>query len=381
MKLVIIAGEESGDYLGASLVDSLKKIYNTEIDLYGIGGKELKKHDIKNFFDISDINVMGLVEVIPKILKIKNIIRKTVIKIRDLNPDIVITIDSPDFNLRIATALKKENRNIKIVHYVAPSVWNWRPGRINTVAKAVDHLLTILPFEKEIFDREKIQTTFVGHRITDTDLSIYNDVKATDIDKDIKKPIFLILPGSRRSEVKRLLPIFLDSLEICSFKDQFDFILPTTDSMIQLVKEIIIKSSTKLKVKIINDEHKKFQCFYLADYGLIASGTVGLELSYFDVTYLSTYKLNPISYFLLHFLVKSKLANLINVILGKMVIPELLQANCNVANINKELDKLINDEKYRIEVKSQVNKAIKALFAGRSPSIIAAETILNIVNR
>ena len=381
MKLVVIAGEESGDYLGASLIDSLKKIYNSEIDLYGIGGKELKKHNIKNFFDISDINVMGLVEVIPKILKIKNIIKKTVIKIKGLNPDVVVTIDSPDFNLRIATALKKENSNIKIVHYVAPSVWSWRSGRIKTVANVVDHLLTILPFEKEIFDGANIPTTFVGHRITDTDLTRFNDIKITDIDRDIKKPIFLILPGSRKSEVNRLLPIFINSLETCSFKNKFDFILPTTESMLQEVKSIIIKSNTELKIKIINDENKKLQCFYFAEYGLIASGTVGLELSYFGVTYLSAYKFNPLSYLLLSFLVKSKLGNLINIILGKMVIPELLQNNCNSININRSLDKIINDKEYRLGVQNQVNSAIKTLSAGRSPSIIAAETILDIINR
>jgi lipid-A-disaccharide synthase len=380
MKLVIITGEESGDVLGASLMDALKKSYLKPIELYGIGGKELEKHNIKNFYNISDINVMGLIEVVPKIFKIKKIISQTVKKILKIKPDLVITIDSPDFNLRIASNLKNENSNLKIIQYVAPSVWNWRPKRIEIVKRSIDHLLTILPFEKKIFDKESVPTTFVGHPITQIDLSKFEGIKLDEVDKSITKPIFLILPGSRASEVKRLLPIFIDTINNSSFIDKFDFILPTTETMQPIVKSIISSKSLNFNMIIFNDEEKKFKSFSLAEYALIASGTVGLELSYFNVIYVSAYKFNFITYHLLKLLVKSKFGNLINIILGKMVIPELIQRDCNPKNINLELEKIIKNNDYQNSIKDNVSRALEELSLSESSSVIAAQTVIKVLN-
>ena len=379
MKLVIITGEESGDILGASLMSALKKIYMNPIDLYGIGGKELEKHNIKKFYNISEINVMGLIEVIPKVFKIKKIISTTVERILKINPDLVITVDSPDFNLRIASKLKYKNPEIKIIQYVAPSVWNWRPKRIEIVKKSIDHLLTILPFEKRIFDKKSIPTTFVGHPITQIDLSKFNEVKPEEIDKSITKPIFLILPGSRLSEVKKLLPIFIDSINNLAFSNMFDFILPTTESMKSVVKSIISSKTLNFNLIIFNDEEKKYKSFSLANYALIASGTVGLELSYFNVIYISAYKFNLITYSLLKFLVKSKFGNLINIIQGKMVIPELIQKNCNSKKINSELEKLIKNDDYQKSIKDNVSLALEKLSLNELSSMVAAKTVLKVL--
>ena len=380
MKLVIITGEESGDILGASLMSALKKIYMNPIDLYGIGGKELEKHNIKKFYNISEINVMGLIEVIPKVFKIKKIISTTVERILKINPDLVITVDSPDFNLRIASKLKYKNPEIKIIQYVAPSVWNWRPKRIEIVKKSIDHLLTILPFEKRIFDKKSIPTTFVGHPITQIDLSKFNEVKPEEIDKSITKPIFLILPGSRLSEVKKLLPIFIDSINNLAFSNMFDFILPTTESMKSVVKSIISSKTLNFNLIIFNDEEKKYKSFSLANYALIASGTVGLELSYFNVIYISAYKFNLITYSLLKFLVKSKFGNLINIIQGKMVIPELIQKNCNSKKINSELEKLIKNDDYQKSIKDNVSLALEKLSLNELSSMVAAKTVLKVLH-
>ena len=377
MKIVIITGEESGDRLGAALMDSLKTLYKDDINLYGIGGNELKRHNIQNFFHFSDINVMGIIEVIPKILKIKKIINQTVLKIININPDIVITIDSPDFNLRIASAIKIKNKNIKIMHYVAPSVWNWRAGRINTVKKNIDYLLTILPFEKKIFDKALVPTTFVGHPVTDIDLNKYSYLDS----KDIEKPLFLILPGSRRSEVSRLLSIFIDAIEISSFKDTFDFVLPTTKSMKSEVNQILSSKKISFDIKVIDNEDKKYESFYLADYAVIASGTVGLELSYFGVMYISAYKFHPISYFIFKMMIKTKLGNLINIILGKMIIPELIQYDCNSVSISKALEKLINDIDYKKLIKKNVNEAVAQLSTNSYSSLIASEALMKLINK
>ena len=167
MKIVIITGEESGDELGASLVDALRSSGLNEFELFGIGGSLLLERGMTNFHHIKEINVMGIIEVIPKILQIKKIINTVTETILKLKPDIVVSIDSPDFTLRISKKIKSRNSNIKILHYVAPSVWGWRPNRIYTVKSAVDKLLTILPFEKKLFEEKQIATTFVGHPITD----------------------------------------------------------------------------------------------------------------------------------------------------------------------------------------------------------------------
>lgn len=377
MKIVIITGEESGDRLGAALMDSLKILYKDNINLYGIGGNELKKHNIQNFFHLKDINVMGIIEVIPKIYQIKKIINETAMKVININPDVVVTIDSPDFNLRIASAIKNKNKNIKIMHYVAPSVWNWRAGRINTVKKNIDHLLTILPFEKKIFDEALVPTTFVGHPVTDIDLSKYSYLD----NKDIEKPIFLILPGSRLSEVSRLLSIFIGAIEISSFKDNFDFVLPTTESMKDEVSQILSRNKLSFDIKVIDNEDKKYEYFYLADFAVIASGTVGLELSYFGVTYASAYKFHPISYFIFKMLIKTKLGSLINIILGKMIIPELIQYDCNPISISQTLEKIINDKEYKEAIKKNVNKALAQLSINGHSSLIASEALMKLINK
>ena len=206
MKIVVITGEESGDKLAASAIKELKKISNEPLKIYGIGGRALEKEGIQKFFDISDINVMGLIEVIPKIFKINRIIKSVVNQIIELDPDIIFTVDSPDFTLRIAERIKKRNNKLKILHYVAPSVWAWRPGRVRIVKKSVDHLLAILPFEKKIFEKYEVPTTFVGQPITEINIENFKNNQITKQDREV----FLILPGSRKKEVVSLLPIYLE---------------------------------------------------------------------------------------------------------------------------------------------------------------------------
>ena len=190
----------------------------------------------------------------------------------------------------------------------------------------------------------------------------------------------MILPGSRASEVKRLLPIFIDTINNSSFIDKFDFILPTTETMQPIVKSIISSKSLNFNMIIFNDEEKKFKSFSLAEYALIASGTVGLELSYFNVIYVSAYKFNFITYHLLKLLVKSKFGNLINIILGKMIIPELIQRDCNPKNINLELEKIIKNNDYQNSIKDNVSRALKELSLSESSSVIAAQTVIKVLN-
>jgi len=378
MKIVIITGEESGDHLGASLVAALKKNYNQKLDIYGIGGKDLEKQGLKKFYDISEINVMGIIEVIPKIFHIRRIIKNSVNKILDLNPDIVLTIDSPDFTLRIARKLKSKNNRLKIIHFVAPSVWVWRAGRVKTVKKSVDHLLTILPFEKEIFDKSNVNTTFVGHPVTEISLEEYSKSSLSDLSRDTTKPILLVMPGSRKKEVENLLPPYLEAIRQSGRNDQFDIVIPTTENMYEIINNIVSSQFRDIKITIIKDEKKKYQSFYLADYAITTSGTAALELSYFGVVYVTCYKFNFLTYLLLKPLIKIRFVNLINIILNKMLLPELLQSECNPENINYHMDKMINDDPYRENILKETRRAIRGLNVGESPSELAAQEVIKL---
>ena len=378
MKIVVITGEESGDQLGASLLIALEKIYDQKLDVFGIGGKALEERGLKKFYDISEINVMGIVEVVPKIFHIKKIINNTVDKILEINPDIVLTIDSPDFTLRIAKKLKKKNNNLKIVHFVAPSVWIWRSGRIKTVKESVDHLLTILPFEKEIFEKENIDTSFVGHPITEIDIQNYSGTDLSEISNDIKKEIMLVLPGSRKKEVEKLLPIYLETVRQSKWKDRFDVVIPATENMHDLIRDISNKRFSDIKTVILSDEEQKFKSFYLADYAITTSGTAALELSYFGVAYVSGYKFNILTYFLMIMLIKMKMGNLINIIINKMLIPELLQSECTPQNINYYMNKILDDSQYRDNILKGTKDAIDSLNVGSGTSELAAKAVLRV---
>tara|TARA_Y100001960_G_scaffold120806_1_gene129134 strand:- start:916 stop:2061 length:1146 start_codon:yes stop_codon:yes gene_type:complete len=378
MKIVVITGEESGDQLGASLLIALEKIYDQKLDVFGIGGKALEERGLKKFYDISEINVMGIVEVVPKIFHIKKIINNTVDKILEINPDIVLTIDSPDFTLRIAKKLKKKNNNLKIVHFVAPSVWIWRSGRIKTVKESVDHLLTILPFEKEIFEKENIDTSFVGHPITEIDIQNYSGTDLSEISNDIKKEIMLVLPGSRKKEVEKLLPIYLETIRQSKWKDRFDVVIPATENMHDLIRDISNKRFSDIKTVILSDEEQKFKSFYLADYAITTSGTAALELSYFGVAYVSGYKFNILTYFLMIMLIKMKMGNLINIIINKMLIPELLQSECTPQNINYYMNKILDDSQYRDNILKGTKDAIDSLNVGSGTSELAAKAVLRV---
>ena len=380
MKIVIITGEESGDVLGASLVDALKKTSIGEFELYGIGGSLLLKRGIQNYHHINEISVMGIVEVIPKILKIRRIINNVTQAVLELKPDIVITIDSPDFTLRVAKKIKSNNPKIKILHYVAPSVWGWRPKRVLTVKAAVDKLLTILPFEKEIFEEQKISTTFVGHPITSKlkpNIS-YSEFNSKYLQRN-SKPILLVLPGSRKPEIDKLLNIYLDAIETFNIYQKFSIVLPIKKELSEYIKNIIKEKSISYEITILDSEDAKYEAFVVADYAIATSGTVALELSYFNIAYLVAYKFNYLSYAIIKSLAKAKFANLINIINDKENIPELIQSRCTVKNIGSVFSKIVNDNNYKESILAASKSAIGKLSTLSNPSELAAVEVIKIV--
>ena len=377
MKIVIITGEESGDELGASLVDALKESSLGKFELYGIGGSLLLKRGIQNFHHINEISVMGIIEVIPKILKINRIIKNVTKSVLNLNPDIVITIDSPDFTLRIAKNIKSKNQNIKILHYVAPSVWGWRPKRVYTVKSVVDKLLTILPFEKKIFEEKKVPTTFVGHPITSkVKPQITLDQFNNKYLSNNEMPILLILPGSRKPEIDKLLRIYLETVEIFNIYKKFSVVLPIKNELANYVRDLIEKQNISYDVTILDSDVAKYESFAVADYAIATSGTVALELSYFNIAYLVAYKFNFFSYAIIKSLAQTKFANLINIINNQGDIPELLQTQCTPDKIGKKLEKIIADDEYKKSILHASEVAIAQLNCKENPSSLAAKEVI-----
>ena len=381
MKIVVITGEESGDELGASLIDALKNSNLGEFELYGIGGSLLLKRGIQNYHHINEISVMGIVEVIPKILKIRKIINNVTQAVLELKPDIVITIDSPDFTLRVAKKLKSHNPKIKILHYVAPSVWGWRPKRVYTVKAAVDKLLTILPFEKEIFEEKKVSTTFVGHPITNMvkPKITFNEFNIKYLPNNTK-PILLILPGSRKPEIDKLLNIYLDTVETFNIYQKFSIILPIKKELVEYIGSIIKEKKISYEVNILDTEAAKYDSFAVADYAIATSGTVALELSYFNIAYLVAYKFNLLSYVIIKSLAQAKFANLVNIINNQEDIPELIQSKCTIDNIGKVFSRIVNDGDYRESILEASRGAIDKLSTKSNPSALAAEEIIKMVS-
>ena len=213
-KIYLIAGEPSGDLLGSRLMRAIKKQTNGEVEFYGVGGDTMKREGLNSLFDISDLAIMGLLEIIPSIPKVLRHIRNTVNDIIRVQPDVVVTIDSWSFSARVHKALRKKKTNIPQMHYVAPQVWAWKKKRAKTMYKYIDRLLTLFPYEPKYFTPYNLPTDFIGHPVIESE-AVHADAQAFyqkfSVPQD--KKIMTVLPGSRKTEVSRLLPVFLESIK------------------------------------------------------------------------------------------------------------------------------------------------------------------------
>ena len=330
-KIFILTGEASGDKLASTVISKLKN-YNSEIEYLSVGGSNLINLGIKSIFDIKEITYIGFTSVLFNIFKIKNKINKTVEEIIKFNPDILFSVDSPDFTLRVAEKVKKIKPNIKTIHYVAPQVWIWREGRVKKFKKFVDHFLLLFNFEKKYFDKEDILNTFVGHPLLEKSNS---KIDISNISKG--KKIISIFPGSRSSETNVLLPILFDFIKLMNEKfNEYLFVIHATE---ENKYEIIEKLKTyKLSnVEIISDRNIKSGVLLNSLFAVAKSGTVSLEICNAKVPSIIIYKINFINYLIMKSLVKVKFANIINIINNKEIIPELLQNECNAKEIFKSV--------------------------------------------
>ena len=365
-KIFILTGEPSGDRLASKVISKLQKNDNN-IQYLCVGGTHLNSLGIKSIFDLKEITYIGFTSVLLNIFKIKKKINNTVEEIIKFNPDILFSVDSPDFTLRVAEKVKKLNNKIKTIHYVAPQVWVWREGRVKKFKKFLDHILLLFDFEKKYFDKENIPNTFVGHPLLEQETK--NKIDLSGIISNNKKIISLFC-GSRSSEVNLLLPILIDFINMMNSKfDNFTYVFHSTVENKNLINEKI--NNTNLKnVEIISDENIKKQILNKSIFAISKSGTVSLEICNAKVPSIIIYKMNFLNFLIVKMLVKIKFANIINIINNQEIIPELIQKECNAKEIFRSVVYFLKNPEL---MKKQINECEETLTKIRSKTSSSEE--------
>ena len=368
-KIFILTGEPSGDKLASKVISKLKD-NNSNIEYLCVGGSHLSSLGIRSIFDLKEITYIGFTSVLLNIFKIKSKINKTVDEVLKFNPDILFSVDSPDFTLRVAKKVKQMNKKIKTIHYVAPQVWVWREGRVKKFKKFLDHVLLLFDFEKKYFDRENIPNTFVGHPLLEQEIKNKTDLASII---PIDKKIISIFSGSRNSEINLLLPVLISFIKLMNinFDDYLFFFHATEENKTHIFKKI--KTSNLKNVEVISDESIKRQILNKSTFAVSKSGTVSLEICNAKVPSLIIYKMNFLNYLIVRLLVKIKYANIINIINNKEVIPELIQKKCNAKEIYNLVVYFLNNPEM---MKRQVNDCEKTLIQIRSKTSSSDEASL-----
>ena len=374
-KIFIMAGELSGDILGEGLINQLKKLSQNKIEIYGVGGAKMIAQGLKPIFNIKSLSIMGIFEVLLKIPSILMLLKLAKNKIIEINPDIVITIDAPGFNLRLQNSIK--DLKIKQIHYVAPSVWAWKSYRAKKIAKFLDHLLVLFPFEKNLFLKEGLNTTFVGHPIAFDNKFINNKyyTEKSLNNKAITK--IAMLPGSRLGEIEKLMPVFIKSAILLN-KDykSIKFYVVTLKEYRNKILGYFAK--TNLDYYVTDNHEEKYNIYSKVNFVLCASGTVTIEVAKASTAMLVVYKLNFITWLIVRAMVKIKTATILNIISKDNIIPELFQKEVNETNIHGIIKKYIENSKLRNKQINKLNIAVNKLKNGDTyPSYIAAKSVLN----
>ncbi len=373
----LIAGEPSGDLLGARLMAALREQTGGRIRLAGIGGEQMTAQGLNSRFPISDITVMGMAEVLPRIRLIRRRIDETAAQILGDRPDVVVSIDSPGFCYRVWKKLV--GRGIPLIHYVAPTVWIWKPERARKFARLLDHLMVVLPFEPPYFQKEGLACTFVGHPVVEEpdgrgDGGAFR--KAHGISRKTK--IICVLPGSRRSEVVRLLPAFRDAAERVSRQTPgVVYCFPTLPFLDEIVQSGTARWPSRAIV--VTSAAERRDAMAASDVAMAASGTVSLELARAAIPHVVAYRVHGVTATLFRVMQKGRLryANLVNILLDREAIPEFLQQKCRGDRIAAAVTALLETGAAASAQKEAASQALGMLRAGsRAPSLAAAAIVL-----
>ena len=367
-KIFILTGEASGDKLASKAISDLKKI-NSNIEYLSVGGEHLNSIGIKSIFNLKEITYLGFTSVLLNIFKINKKINQTVKAVIEFKPDILFTVDSPDFTLRVAKKVKKANMQIKTIHYVAPQVWVWREGRVKKIKHYIDHILLLFNFEKKYFEKEEVSCEFVGHPLLEN-----KEQTKIDINQIIgkNKALISVFPGSRKSEIKILMPILLDFIKLMNKKHKdMTYVFHSTNEYAQLI-ESFLKKTNLSNCEIVNDGKIKSHILYKSIFAIAKSGTVSLEICNAKIPSIILYKMNFINYLIIKSLVKTKYANIINFAANEEIIPELLQSNCNPENIFRYVDNFLDNPNKIKEQIEKVQTILKEFKIKNSSSVLAS---------
>jgi len=370
-KIFILTGEASGDRLAAKVIDNLNKL-NPNIEYLSVGGENLKRLRIKSIYDLKEITFLGFTNVLLNIFNIKRKINETVREIENFQPDILFTVDSPDFTLRVAERVKKNNPKIKTIHYVAPQVWIWREGRVKKIKKYIDHMLLLFNFEKPYFEKENMSHEFVGHPLLDSNVESGIDINQI-LGKN--KALISIFAGSRLSEINVLTPILLNFIKLMNKKfNDLTYVFHSTKEYSDLIQSKITENNLK-NCEVISDDKIKNHVLQKSIFAVSKSGTVSLEICNAKIPSIILYKMGLINFFIVKMLVKTKFANIINIAAKKEIIPELLQSDCNPNNIFSVVSDYLNNPKKMEEQLSKTQLILNNLKTNKSSASLAANAL------
>ena len=384
MRIFLIAGEASGDKLGAALMAGLKQLA-PGVEFLGVGGPEMQAAGLNSLFEMNELSVMGLVEVLPKYRQLKRRIAQTADAILAKKPDVLITIDSPDFCLRVA-ALVKAKSDIRVVHYVAPSVWAWRPGRAVKMARYVDQVLALLPFEPPLMEAAGMRCDFVGHPVVSEPVVSAQeraDFRAGYGLGDAR--VILALPGSRKGEVSRLAPIFGQALELVLRKQPDARVLVVAaNGVVHDVEQAVAGWPGQPVILDPRDmtleqgEARKRTAYGAADVALAASGTVSLELAAATTPTVVAYKVNWLTWQIMSRMAKTDTVTLTNIVSQTRAVPEFLGPECQPELIADALVALLAQAPLRERQIAAMQQTMIALGAGgQAPGLRAAQAVLD----
>jgi len=371
-KIFILTGEPSGDKLASEVV---KKIINfdKDINFLGVCGKHLKALGINSIFDQNDITYLAFSDIILNIFKIRKKINHTVNEIIKFQPDILFTVDSPDFSLRVSKKVKQINPNIKTLHYIAPKVWAWREGRVKKMKKFLDHVLLLFNFEKKYFDKENLKSTFVGHPLLDDQLEKNN----FSIKQIIDKKIISIFAGSRISEINIHMPILINFIKKMNNKNfDYNYVFHSTEKLSEKLKAMI-KENNLHNVDVIHDEKLKSNLLKQSIFAIVKSGTVSLEVCKNNIPSIIIYKMNFFNYLLAKSLLNIKFVNMVNIINNKEVIPELIQKECNSDEIYRAINYLLKKPDLVKNQLLEISKTLNEIKSSTSSTDQASKVVLS----
>ncbi len=378
MRVFLIAGESSGDRLGAALMEGLKSL--KDVEFQGVGGPLMEAEGIDSLFPMDELSVMGLAEIIPKYPHLRRRLHETADAVLAAEPDVLVTIDSPDFCLRVAKLVKAKKKAIRTVHYVAPSVWAWRAGRATKMAKVIDQVLCLLPFEPPYMEAAGMACDFVGHPVVSEEQAKPEEIQEFKARHGLEGPVWMILPGSRRGEIERLGARFGDVVRrVLTHRPDLSLVIPTTASVAPMVREMVAEWPVNPVILDPSDhperaKAEKRAAFGAADWALAASGTVSLELAAAGTPMVIAYDLKPLSRFIISRMLKVDTLTLVNLVSETRAVPEFIGKHCRPELIAPAMLEVMDNPQRQREAMNLTMERLGR--GGEAPGLRAARAIL-----